>query len=43
MSGDEIRQRATLKGQRGSRKGQEGRPVPPLCIGLAGALDKKQV
>ena len=43
MSGDEIRQRAALKGQRGGRKGQEGWPVPPLRIGLAGALDKKQV
>ena len=27
MSGVKIRQRAVLKGERGSRKGQEGRPA----------------
>ena len=28
MSGVEIRQRTALKGQRGRREGQEGRPIP---------------
>ena len=36
MPGVEIRQRAASEGQRGGRRGQEGKP--PLYIGLAEAL-----
>ena len=32
MSGVEIRQRATLEGQRSSSRGQEGQPTPPYRV-----------